>query len=167
MWWQWAGSFEQDESPVYDRKGTRCNLRQEGAVWFLAGTYGSGRTIRTCTVPADRYLFFPMINYVVFPVPGLSLSCELATKRAAAATAEVSSLVLEVDGKLFQNLEVHRQATRVCFDLAAQSGGGMAPSAGNGYYIMLRPLSRGTHTLNFGGRLQEFSQAVTYTLQVE
>ena len=167
MWWQWAGSFEQDESPVSDRKGTRCHLRQEGAVWFLAGTYGSGRTIRTCTVPADRYLFFPMINYVVFPASAMSLSCEQAKKEAAAATAEVSSLVLEVDGKLFRNLEVHRQATRVCFDLAAQAGGGMAPSAGNGYYIMLRPLSRGTHTLNFGGRLPEFSQAVTYTLHVE
>ena len=32
---------------------------------------------------------------------------------------------------------------------------------------MLRPFSRGTHTLNFGGRLPELSQAVTYTLNVE
>ena len=167
MWWQWAGSFERHESPVSDKKGTRCHLRQEGAVWFLAGTYGSGRTIRSCTVPAGKYLFFPLINYVVFPASAMSLSCEQAKKEAAAATAEVSSLVLEVDGKLFKNLEVHRQATKACFDLAAQAGGGAAPSAGNGYYVMLRPLSRGTHTLNFGGRLPGLSQAVTYTLNVE
>src|SRR5436190_5067212 len=167
MWWQWAGSFGQHESPVSDRKGARCHLRQQGAVWFLAGTYGTQRTIRTCTVPADKYLFFPLINFVVFPAPGMPLSCEQATKEAAAATAEVSSLVLEVDGKLIKNLEVHRQATKACFDLAAQAGGGVAPSAGNGYYIMLRPLGRGTHTLNFGGRLPGLSQAVTYTLNVE
>lgn len=35
------------------------------------------------------------------------------------------------------------------------------------YYVMLRPLSRGTHTLNFGGILPGMSQAVTYTLHVE
>ena len=41
------------------------------------------------------------------------------------------------------------------------------PSAANGYYVMLRPLSPGKHVLNFGGVLSEMSQAVTYTLTVE
>ena len=40
------------------------------------------------------------------------------------------------------------------------------PLAGNGYYVMLRPLPRGTYTLNFGGQLSSLSQAVTYTLDV-
>jgi hypothetical protein len=82
-------------------------------------------------------------------------------------TEDVSSLVLEIDGKRFTNLEAHRQATRECFDLNALAGGGVSPSAANGYYIMLPPLSRGTHTLNFGGILPGISQAITYTLHVE
>lgn len=41
------------------------------------------------------------------------------------------------------------------------------PSAANGYYVMLRPLSPGEHVLNFGGMLPTMSQAVTYTLLVE
>jgi hypothetical protein len=82
-------------------------------------------------------------------------------------TEDVSSLVLELDGKLIENLEVHRQATSACFDLAELAGGGVVPSAANGYYIMLRPLSRGTHTINFGGVLPGMSQAVTYTLLVQ
>jgi hypothetical protein len=41
------------------------------------------------------------------------------------------------------------------------------PSAANGYYVILQPLSPGRHVLNFGGRLPEMSQAVTYTLIVE
>jgi hypothetical protein len=83
-------------------------------------------------------------------------------------TEGATSLVLELDGKLFKGLSIHRQATRACFDMAERVGGGVAPSAANGYYVMLRPLSRGTHTLNFGGVLPgDMSQAVTYTLHVE
>src|SRR5437762_1456121 len=68
-WWQWAGSFDRADSPVADRTGTSCHLKQSGPVWFLAGTYGTRRTIRTCTIPRDKYLFFPLINYVVMPGP--------------------------------------------------------------------------------------------------
>jgi hypothetical protein len=166
-WWQWAGSFAHYESPVADKTGSRCHLRQSGPVWFLAGTYGTHRTIRSCTVPAGKHLFFPLINYVVFPQYEQSLSCERAMEEARVSTDDVTALVLEIDGKRIDHLEVHRQATKDCFDLAALSSGGVSPSAANGYYIMLRPLSRGTHTLNFGGILPGMSQAVTYTLKVE
>jgi hypothetical protein len=167
-WWQWAGSFQQFDSPVADRTGRRCGLKQSGAVWFLAGTYGTERTIRTCTIPAGKHLFFPLINYVVSPRYENSLTCEQAKATAASITDGAMSLVLELDGKQFKGLSIHRQATRECFDVAERSGGGVSPSAANGYYIMLRPLTRGTHTLNFGGILpDDMSQAVTYTLHVE
>src|SRR5690348_4878465 len=64
-WWQWAGSFEQHDSPVADRSGASCGRKQSGQVWFLAGTYGSARTLRRCTVPAGKYLFFPLVNNIV------------------------------------------------------------------------------------------------------
>jgi len=167
-WWQWAGSFERSGSPVADRTGERCGLAQSGAVWFLAGTYGTKRTIRTCTIPAGKHLFFPLINYVVGPRYVGSHTCDHAKATAASMTDGATSLVLELDGKLFKDVSTHRQATRECFDLAERVGGGVAPTAANGYYIMLRPLSRGTHTLNFGGVLPgDMSQAVTYTLHVE
>lgn len=165
-WWQWASAFDDDESPIADRTGGRCHLRQDGDVWFLAGTYGTQRTIRKCTVPAGRYLFFPLINYVVYPREGHALSCEGARAEAARLTDDVSALVLEVDGKRFAKLESHRQATTRCFDLLKRAGGGLEPSAGNGYYIMLRPLPPGTHTINFGGIMPDMMQAVTYTLFV-
>jgi hypothetical protein len=166
-WWQWAGSFKRSESPVADRSGARCQAGQSGNVWFLAGTYGTARTIRTCTIPAGKYLYFPLINYVVSPSYAGSLTCEAAKDTAHEMTDDVSSLVLALDGQRISNLELHRQATPDCFDLAARAGGGVSPSAANGYYVMLRPLSRGTHTLEFGGILPGMSQAVTYTLKVE
>lgn len=58
QWWQWAGSFDADKSPVADVTGERCGAGQEGPVWFLAGTYGSRPTHRTCRMPAGKYVFF-------------------------------------------------------------------------------------------------------------
>jgi hypothetical protein len=164
-WWAWAASFDQDHSPVADRTGRLCHLEQEGPVWFLAGTYGTARTIRVCSVPRGKYLFFPLINYVYYKPPDSEASCADMRRSAAAATDDVSSLVLELDGKRFTGLEAHRLATVGCFDLNARDGGGV-PAAANGYYVMLEPLGIGKHSISFGGRTEAMSQAVTYTLYV-
>lgn len=168
-WWQWAGSFEQSASPVADRTGDLCASKQRGDVWFLAGTYGTRRTIRRCTVPRGKYLFFPLINYVVAPTAPGSTNCMSVMSRAARLTEQVSSLLLEVDGIRHADLALHRQPTGGCFDLGAMAEPAtrMFPSAANGYYVMLKPLPPGTHTLNFGGALPGMLQAVTYTLVVE
>lgn len=169
LWWQWAGSFERAESPVADRTGELCASRQSGEVWFLAGTYGTRRTVRTCTVPRGKYLFFPLINYVVAPTSSASSNCMAIMSTAARMTEQVSDLLLDVDGVRHAGLAQHRQPTRGCFDLGALAEPRLRifPSAANGYYVMLRPLPPGTHTLNFGGVLPSMIQAVTYTLVVE
>lgn len=168
-WWQWAASFDQDESPVADRTGEFCGSRQSGPVWFLAGTYGTQRTIRTCRVPKDKYLFFPLINYVVTRGGRGTLSCDDVKGTAARMTDGVSALVLEVDGVRHEGLEKHRMVVRECFDLGARTPERFRiyPAAANGYYVMLKPLPPGRHTLNFGGALPSSLQAVTYTLIVE
>ena len=148
-----------------DTTGKLCHLKQDGPVWFLAGTYGTKRTIRTCEVPRGKYLFFPLVNYVFYPVHPDS-TCAYNQERAAEMTNDVSSLVLEIDGVRAKDLTVHRLATEKCFDLNELSGGGIYPAAANGYYVMLAPLKPGSHTLNFGGVLPRMSQAVTYTIHV-
>lgn len=168
-WWQWAASFDRRTSPVSDRSGALCALKQSGPVWFLAGTYGTQRTIRSCKVPHGKYLFFPLINYVVAPHPDVPISCEEVTRSAAYRMEGASALILDVDGMRSPNLMAHRQATKRCFDLGARTDEKMSmfPSAANGYYVMLKPLSRGKHEINFGGALPDMLQAVTYTLEVE
>lgn len=170
-WWQWARSFERDSSPVADRTGAMCGARQSGDVWFLAGTYGTRRTIRACKVPAGKHLFFPLINYVVYPRPGAvpPPNCMSVMGEAAVSTDDVAALILDIDDTRFHELALHRQATRQCFDLgaAAQPPQRVYPSAANGYYVMLRPLPPGRHVINFGGALPGMLQAVTYTLDVE
>lgn len=168
-WWQWAASFDRRASPVSDRTGALCALKQSGPVWFLAGTYGTQRTIRTCKVPHGKYLFFPLINSVVAPHPDVPISCEEVTRSAAFRMDGASSLILDVDGVRTPNLLSYRQATARCFDLGAQMEEKISifPSAANGYYVMLKPLSRGKHEINFGGAVPDMLQAVTYTVEVE
>lgn len=168
-WWQWAGSFSRETSPIADRSGALCGARQTGNVWFLAGTYGTQRTVRTCRVPRGKYLFFPLINYVVMPPPTRPVTCEAVKATAASMTDDASALVLEIDGTRVEGLDRHRQAPIQCFNMGALADppAQVFPSASNGYYVMLRPLSPGTHTLNFGGALPRMLQAVTYTLHVE
>jgi hypothetical protein len=144
-------------------------LKQKGPVWFLAGTYEIRRTVRTCRVPRGKYLFFPLINYVVMPRTAAGVSCASAVQTAKSMTDEPSSLILELDGRRLDNLTKYRQATKECFDMGvlANPRYSIFPSAANGYYVMLRPLSAGKHELNFGGVLPSMLQAVTYTLIVE
>ncbi|RZL33813.1 MAG: hypothetical protein EOP35_17080 [Rubrivivax sp.] len=163
-WWRWAMSFDDDESPVADRDGRFCAEGQSGPVWFLAGTYGTARTIRSCHVPAGKTLFFPLINYIAYEPDDADESCASLKRRAAALTPAPDALLLDVNGKRFTGLAAHRQATRRCFQMADDDD---TRAAGNGFYVALGPLKKGRYTLNFGGILPGMSQAVTYTLDVE
>jgi hypothetical protein len=167
-WWQWAGSFDGRDSPVADTTGALCASHQRGPVWFLAGAYGSRRTVRTCRVPHGKYLFFPLINYVVMPRQGYSSDCVSFIAEAARVTSGAEYLVMDLDGQRLGKPEAHRQASP-CFDMGALASPkeNVYPSAANGYYVMLKPLSVGTHELNFGGVLPQMHQAITYTLIVE
>jgi hypothetical protein len=170
QWWEWAGSFTQSQSPIADTTGDKCHLKQHGPVWFLAGTYGTRRTVRTCKVPAGRYLFFPLINYVyVVADRSAPPTCAVVTANAMRATDNPDMLILTVDGVEAKQLTQHRQASPSCFNLGARAEPPFTafPAAANGYYVMLRPLPRGEHELNFGGVLPNMQQAVTYRLIVE
>jgi hypothetical protein len=162
-WWQWAFSFDRARSPVADRTGQFCASRQSGPVWFLAGTYGTHRTERTCHVPSGKVLFFPLVNYVTFQ-GAQRRTCQALIGDAAGLTNDPSALVLEIDGRRVDGLQAHRLAGKDCFSLVP---GEPADAAANGYYVALRPLRAGVHTVNFGGILPTLAQAVTYTLIVE
>lgn len=163
-WWRWALSFDDEDSPVADPDGRLCAHGQTGPVWFLAGTYGTARTVRSCRVPAGKILFFPLVNYITLEPEDEDESCTSLKQRAARLTPASAALVLEINGRRFNGLAAHRQATRRCFR-AFEDDETLA--AANGFYVALGPLKKGRYTLNFGGILPELSQAVTYTLDVE
>ena len=170
-WWQWAASFNYAESPVADTTGERCGAGQQGEVWFLAGTYASSVTRRTCRVPAGKPLFFPVANYMVMPLNcSHCLTCEAAARQARRITDDPMGLFVELDGSALHDVERHRVASPSCFNLAARAGDRapkIEPTASDGYWLALRPLSKGQHTLRFGGSLPSLRQELVYTLIVE
>src|SRR5947209_4560004 len=68
-WWQWAAPMPAQASPVSDTTGVHCGVKQDGPVWFLAGTSG-GTVTRQCTIPNNLGIFFPIINAECSSVEG-------------------------------------------------------------------------------------------------
>jgi len=119
---------------------------------------------------AESTLFFPLINFIVYPSDADSKpDCRSVMQSVKLGTDHASALVLNLNGVGAKGLEAHRQATTQCFDLGARAEPPfhVFPTAGNGYYAMLKPLPPGTYELNFGGVLSTNVQAVTYTLIIE
>lgn len=140
-WWQWAARFGADTgAPFRDPDGRHCALNQEeGAVWFLAGTDGKSDALRSCTIPAGKHLFVPLINWAVDD----GASC--ADKQASAARKAdhvITGLVL-LDGRPIGQMPRMRVAAGTCFAMSDQSPG----TATDGYWLMLKPLPPGKHQL--------------------
>ena len=153
-WWQWAASMPDSESPVQDMTGEKCAVNQRGHVWYLAGGFGTSLIARSCTVPKDQHIFFPVINMVVYPPRELSITCDAAKATAAQNNARHVFVRVFLDGFELQNAERFRVASLDCFDLmgrwpAAAGAPVISPTATDGYWIMLRPLPSGQHILEF------------------
>jgi hypothetical protein len=78
-------------------------------------------------------------------------------------------LFAELDGRSLPDLNTHRVASTHCFNVAARVPGApdVSPSASNGYWLALAPLSKGAHRLHFGGSLPSLRQELDYTIVVE
>lgn len=180
QWWQWAMSATQDKNPVVDLTGANCATNQSGATWFLAGGFGSSKIRRTCTVPAGKTLFFPLVNMVYTPARGVPPITCADTKAAAALNNDTAiDLFAELDGTPISQLKQYRVSSDKCFDALARQPASLQPykafpSATDGFWLLLKPLSAGRHTLKFGGKYNRQSadyghmvQDIEYVLLVQ
>jgi len=155
-WWKWALSMQQASSPVLDETGKHCAVNQSGPVWFLTGGVGSAQLHRQCTIPANKHLFFPVINVVTFTSPEEERSCAAAIHEVAVASTGFVHMSAFVNGRPIQYVERFRLGSKECFNLyervpAEFDAPSVAPSATDGYWIMLRPLPAGKNTIQFMG----------------
>ena len=171
-WWGWVLSIPKAENPNFDLTGEFCHVGQEGPVWFLAGNFG-GENTRTCTVPGGKALFFPIINNVywspedlvfveevVAPSQGWDLTGltdeEILRMGVNWASDHATALSVTIDGLPVTDPWQYRAEssafTLELSDALADFGypaGTRTPAVSDGYWIMLRPLSKGQHTINF------------------
>jgi len=177
-WWKWAYSMQQDQSPIRDQNGEYCDINQQGPIWYLAGGFGTSKINRTCTLPAHKYIFFPVINTVSFSQPGTAQTCKESKKYAAENNNDFVYIRVLLNGSELENAERFRLASKECFNLfervpEAFDAPSVAPSATDGYWIMLKPLPPGTHKLEFrafytnqGASYGDMVQNISYDLTV-
>lgn len=176
-WWQWALSIPVDENPLLDPTGENCDVGQSGKVWFLAGTVG-GSVERECTVPVGKAIFFPIVNTECddvapfpppFPQPPFLAEC------AQFFIDHATVVEVTVDGVPLQNVDMYRvQSPPPSFTIDLPDNnifGVPGPVSGSavsdGFWILLAPLSKGEHIIQFRGVLSFPEPELNFTFETE
>lgn len=162
-WWQWAARRPEAEDPVVDRTGARCMQDQPGHVTFLAGTYG-GRARRTCSIPAGRPVFFPVLNRT-YLVEGDDHAT--ARRQCESAIRHDSRTSATLDGRPLRP----RYLTTRPYPFDPHPGAAVGELAGEnvacGHHVLIPSLEPGRHELRFEGRDSTgFRVEAHYTLRV-
>ncbi len=183
-WWKWTASIPTSMDPVADTTGEFADVGQSGSVWFLAGSWGETGVVRTVTIPSDKWLFLPILNTGWVNIEVLGDAPWSPDQRAYAWSVTLPfleadhELSCEIDGDSVSDLESYWVATADgdeymmtypednYFGIPAFTYG---PSIDAGYYLMLRPLSAGEHTIHIASAVDDYGFAldVTYYLTVE
>jgi hypothetical protein len=184
-WWQWALGVPGAVNPLTDTTGEHCAQRQVDEVWFLAGSDSTDPIVRTCKIPAGKSLFFPLINnfYGAFLNDPPETRTE-AFVRAQASCTEPAEISVSIDDftvpkptrfftgesgsqSPFFNVQLP-PGNRFGVDETVVPKLVLSPSAEQGYYLFVRPLRAGLHTIRWSasGCRPDFSQDITYHLTV-
>lgn len=168
LWWKRFIElpFVDDTHPFYDPTGDLVGVGQSGPVWFVAAPITGFLTppdpiVRRYTVPRRTSLFIALLNSECSNLePAPFYGGNEAEQRACAnAFSEYfHDVFFEIDGVPINNIEAHRvESPQFTFTapypniLAVPGGEGTAVA--DGYFVLLAPLSRGNHTLHYGGKL--------------
>ena len=157
--YQWMAGIPKAKNPCVDQTGKYASENQHNKdVWFLAGSFGNTRTVvRKCTIPLGKSILFPvLLKQDSFANDTDLLTEEELVKRAIDATNRTKSLRVIVDGNSLDNIENYRVLTPV-FDLTFPESNvydvhpGTTRAVCDGYWIFLKPLGLGRHTILFRG----------------
>jgi len=180
-WWQYILLFTNDVSPYLDTTGQYCNEGQGGPVFFLVGG-PVNPTIRSCTIPAGKALFAPIINVECSSVESPPFEGKNAQEARACAAlwndgTDIKHLKFTIDGiKVKQLGDFRVQSPYYYFNMMPPDnnflgvpGATEGYSVSDGYWVMVKPLSPGTHVIHFEGSWTAAGgnvQNVTYNLTV-
>jgi len=162
---QWSAKFSQWglALPVQGHPFLGCpdppDAGQSGPVWFLAG----GPAYCALTVPAGKAFFFPLVSAECSSLEDPPFHGDTAKEQRTCAKfwadhIVVASLFCEIDGVPVKHLASYRFVSPQ-YEFTAPTPwvfgnvGGTGTSVSDGYFLMLHPLSKGVHTIHFGGTI--------------
>jgi hypothetical protein len=188
-WTNWLVMEPMATNPAFDPDGRFCDKNQQGKVWFLASTFG-GVVDRICEVPPGKGIFISLGGvFASFPpdFPGTGDPCLQLATTLEQVRCDVNddvplapgiSFEVTIDGVPVEDLFAFRaqslpggftlripdQSLLTDFGFAS---GDRAPAVADGYFLFLKPLTPGEHTLNLLMTNPDQSvRGVNYTLIV-
>ena len=161
-WWQFLMSH--DCASIFNAS----TETQDRDVHFLSG--GVETYVKNVTITSDQSILVPILNYIndypcpdtsFHPAPGQSLE-DFMVEGAIAAMEIAEDMEFILDGKSYPVTEENRLHTGLfyftgnpdianCFDQCVT--GESQAAASDGYWYMIKPLTKGQHTLVLKGKL--------------
>jgi hypothetical protein len=131
-----------------------CDYGLSGRVLLLADGFSQSDEFHTnrreCVVPEGAAVFFPIDYALVLSTPDFPLTEAELRARASLYLNYDTNRYCEIDGRPIQNLErYHRQTDVFSFAFGGRGDvpAGTYPAVADGYWMLLAPLSAGTHTI--------------------
>jgi hypothetical protein len=171
-WWQWIASLNNitDVNPFTDTGQAGCDvgLQDDGRLLFLVGSFKDPATRdfpeHECGIPAGTSILFPIVNVICdsLEVNTPFFGANETAQRICAnnLTNTFANLTVNIDGIEVQNPEQYRiDSPAGGLSLTAVAGNPAFIPAGNGtgvqdgFWILLKPLKPGEHTITFSGAL--------------
>jgi hypothetical protein len=172
-WWQWVLSIPKTNNPLIDENGRNCANNQSGPVSFLAGTL-KGPAERSCTIPADKAILFPVINFEASVAEGDGTTDEELAAHAEFEMDQITNMHAMISGININELKQYRiQSPPFNVTLPIENVLGLPAQTtkmiSDGYWLFLKPLEPGTYDLySFGSCLAgRIKIAISYRLTIE
>lgn len=177
-WWQWILSIALPTNPLFDPIGQYWNLDQPSSdVWFLAGNFGSTNSIfpeRKIKMDSGRSILLPVLNCEAnaLEYPDLKTHEDLLKH----VSYDVNTIVKRdcfVDGIRLNAVRIPSDPRIFKVQINQNNAfgvknGGSTDAAADGYWVFLKPLPPGNHSIRFEGSCEfgTLNSGATYEIEI-
>jgi hypothetical protein len=155
--WQWMMALPLEGHPAIDDPAFVFGAGQSGSVWYWAAP--DGPLTRTVTLAQGKALFLTIrdVETSTLEEPPFFGATEAEQRANSKFFADhIVNVFCVIDGVPVQNLQGFRFSTPQ-FRFTAPTPwifgavGGTGTAVGDGYFLMLTSIPKGTHTIHYGG----------------
>jgi hypothetical protein len=177
-WWQWLLAIPLPVNPVTDWTGEHFQTTQTNPnVVFLVGKLADMQPeipMRSCTISSQKSILVPVINCECNRLEDPSLQTERSIVERAASDEDT----IIYKSCLLDGLPIPPQRVKsvpVLFELFLAEDnifnvkeGGRTLASADGFWVFLKPLSKGKHTISFQGSCEKgkLNTGAIYHLEV-
>ena len=150
-WTIWSLATPSPRNPLLKAKNCKAAPQPSKKVWLLS-TLGGGKITITCTIPAGRALYVPLVVNTMVETEKLDTFAKLRSQ-ARSVFVDTKALLVTIDGVPVASPRAYRANTRdLTLDVPQDNilglpGGGKVKAVAAGYSLLATGLAPGKHTI--------------------